>query len=178
MKEFDGTVKRCHAGAGPSWTTWIEPPLDNRWTDLTKLEWWAAVVSYDTGLPVKVRKARMRGVFGTKDYMVEIDTPDLASASVAMTGPFDHTWDHLAGVLRGAQAARAMETPTIRSLIDRWRDNATRHRAAAVSDEYNSWSLSARANRASADTYDLVARQAQAALSDMRLNGPDSGATQ
>jgi hypothetical protein len=36
----------------------IEPPLDQDWDDLTKLRWHAAVVTYDTGIPIEVYDGR------------------------------------------------------------------------------------------------------------------------
>lgn len=107
---FNGTVTRrssldgkSHNGRGYiEETTWIEPALDNRWSDLDKLRWWAAVVSHDTGLSVTVQTDnRMRVIRSWDTYQV-----DIGHISIASIGTFDRTWDYLAGMLAGAQAAR------------------------------------------------------------------------
>lgn len=38
--------------------SWIEPPYDNRWDELTRLRWHAAVAEHDCGVSVRVVVSR------------------------------------------------------------------------------------------------------------------------
>lgn len=48
----DITVTRVHTDSGSH----IEPPLAEEWDDFTKLRWYTAVVSHDTGLPITIHE--------------------------------------------------------------------------------------------------------------------------
>jgi ABC-type Fe3+ transport system substrate-binding protein len=82
----------------------IEPPLDATWTDLTKLQWQAAVVAHDTGLTVQVRdRARLNGgrpIDGW--YGISV------GSNSGSAYDFHEAWTFLTGVAVGAsQAATA-----------------------------------------------------------------------
>jgi hypothetical protein len=168
---FDGTVKRLSKGEGSGWTTWIEPRLDNRWSDLDKLRWHAAVVSHDTGLAVTVSENGKTGVLRPRgDYLV-----DIGRTSVANTGSFTHTWDHLTGIMRGAQSIRFQDKEDgmpwsslrgeLRTLIDTWRDSATRRHALACQNV--GYAEVVRNSSASA-VYGMTAKQLEVTLGGIR----------
>lgn len=86
--------------------SYVEPPLDPGWDDLTKLQWHAAVVSYDTGLNVHIspgdssikRFGEWRKIHGT--YSVR------CGASSTILPNFHSTWTYLNGISMGARASR------------------------------------------------------------------------
>jgi hypothetical protein len=174
---FDGTVTRLGDGEGSSWTTWIEPPLDNRWSDLEKLRWWAAVVSHDTGLSITVSESRKTRVTQGRthviraagDYMV-----DIGRKSVANTGSFARTWDHLTGILRGAEAIGFQDQQDrmpwsslrdeLHTLIDTWRDSAKRRNARAHGSAKGTEVVR---NSSAAAVYGMVAAQLEVTVHDI-----------
>lgn len=84
-------VTRIHDGRGSH----IEPEFDPDWPSLTRLQWHAAVVTHDTGLPVEVYEQPDPGVYGVI----------VGSSS---SGPYRHRelWLYLSGVSTGATQAR------------------------------------------------------------------------
>lgn len=79
----------------------IEPPLDQRWDDLTKLQWKAAVVGLDCGVTPVIEKCDTHvGVTGIwipvrGRYMV------LLPGRTSTTGNFYDTWSFLNGFEAG-----------------------------------------------------------------------------
>ncbi|MFD6180093.1 hypothetical protein [Streptomyces goshikiensis] len=84
-------VTRIHHGR----SSHIEPALDSNWPSLTRLQWKAAVVTYDTGLKVEVHEQSEPAVYGVF----------VGSSS---SGPYSHheLWLYLSGVHTGATQAR------------------------------------------------------------------------
>lgn len=86
--KFD--VKRIRKENGGSY---IDPPLDENWSDLVKLGWHACVVSLDADLPpIKVYQH-------PHNYQVENSS----------TGGFHRTWALINGIEIGARLARRKE---------------------------------------------------------------------
>lgn len=81
----------------------IEPPLEDSWSNLEKLEWQAAVVSADSGIEhIRVSKSHytIGGLLQRGYYCVEVGTSSVA--------PLDYrrAWSYLNGVSQGAKAVR------------------------------------------------------------------------
>lgn len=75
----------------------VEPPLQQSWTDFTKLRWLAAVVEGDTGLRVQVRMHLAR--------WPRQPTYSMAIGRVTLPGGrFESAWLQLACAQAGAQA--------------------------------------------------------------------------
>jgi hypothetical protein len=95
-------VQRIHTDHGSH----IEPPFNPHWTNLQKLQWQAAVISADSGLPVTVdlSDTRRKTLFGWRRipgrYAVHVDGTGISPLT------FDSAWDYMNGVLAGAEAAR------------------------------------------------------------------------
>lgn len=87
----------------------IEPPLDESWSDLDKLRWWAAAVAVDTGLRVSVSESEQR----TRRHGRWVPERGLYSVSVGSSfrsgATFNNCWTFLSGVCTGAQQARRHE---------------------------------------------------------------------
>jgi hypothetical protein len=80
----------------------IEPPLDPKWNDFTKLTWQAGVVHAETGLNVKVGAANLtiggaqiRGVYDV-----------LIGRSLHGACSYRSAWDKLSGAASGASEAK------------------------------------------------------------------------
>lgn len=86
------------ARVGDAHGSHIEPPLDEDWDDLTKLQWQAAVVSADTGLDIEVIE------FPTNFCIHIRSTTGGTLASISSQGLRD-TWTYLSGIASGASAA-------------------------------------------------------------------------
>lgn len=105
---FDGLAQRIHTDHGSH----IEPPLDERWSDLDKLRWQAAVAEADTGLTINVApsKARFkprgsdRWIDVTGEYQVTVLRPGVSSSGISLR--FHQAWLYISGVVAGAGAAR------------------------------------------------------------------------
>lgn len=78
--------------------TRIEPALDQKWTDVEKLAWHAAVVALDTGLPVSVYGGASNG----RRQLYGVTTGSSSHASYS----FDEAWIFLNGLRAGVQASR------------------------------------------------------------------------
>lgn len=91
-------VRRVSNGSGSH----VEPPCDDRWSDLDRLRWHAAVVALDTGLRVRVEPGSERGRF----------TIYVGSAGVAPLS-FGTAWAYLSGVSLGADQARPIKEDEI-----------------------------------------------------------------
>ena len=92
-------VTRCSNGD----ETWIEPPIDQTWTNRKKLEWHAAIVEHDTGVRVRIgdgsfkrRRADGRWIEDEPHYSVNV-----GSSSTVYN--FRDAWVYLNGVSAGAQ---------------------------------------------------------------------------
>lgn len=68
----------------------VEPPMDPGWDALTRLQWHAAVVEHDTGLPVAVREE------APSRYVASVGRGYLGGLS------YRDTWVFLNGVDTGA----------------------------------------------------------------------------
>lgn len=69
----------------------IVPPLEDGWSDHMKLAWHAAVVSYETGLKIRVLQNSMSG-----HYFLEIGRSSIGGLD------FHRSWDYLNGAMIGA----------------------------------------------------------------------------
>lgn len=79
--------------------TWIEPPLDNSWDDLTRLRWHAAVTEHDCGVSVRVeRPTRLT------EYNVLVGGSSIAPLN------FTEAWSFITGVSIGAAQSHREET--------------------------------------------------------------------
>ena len=82
-----------------------EPPLDDRWDDLTKLRWNAALIEHQTGIRVVVST----GGHQTLRHGAWVDEPGRYSLQVGGSSissfDFRGAWDVMIGVELGAQAA-------------------------------------------------------------------------
>ena len=83
----------------------IEPPLDPTSTDWDALQWKAAVVAYDTGMPVKIRTANLstNGVKVPDAYQVQV------FRSTCTEVGFNATWALLNGIMLGVEAQFALK---------------------------------------------------------------------
>jgi hypothetical protein len=92
-------VRRVHVDNGSSH---IEPPLNDLWDDLAKLQWHAAVVSHDTGLHIEVTSSdsreRVDGEWRRIPGMYCIQVGPGSAAPFA----FRDAWTYLNGVSCGA----------------------------------------------------------------------------
>jgi hypothetical protein len=79
----------------------IEPPLDQSWSDLEKLEWQAACVTAETGIEhIQVTRSdyRTSGILQRGYYCVQVGY----GHSIAPLN-FYQAWSYLNGVARGTQ---------------------------------------------------------------------------
>lgn len=87
----------------------IEPPLDPDWTDLTKLQWHAAVVTYDTGIPIRISD----GAYKVQSGDQWVDVPGHYSINVGSgcRSALDYrdAWIYLSGVSAGYEAAKEQQ---------------------------------------------------------------------
>lgn len=90
----------------------VEPPFDNAWDDLTKLEWQAAVASLDTGLLVTVTVANT-GSWRTVKRFFNVGCG--SSSSSSSSGPYDYreALMVLIGISIGAGCEAAAVTRTV-----------------------------------------------------------------
>lgn len=79
----------------------IEPPLDQDWPPLKRLEWKAAVVAHDTALPVYVLPCPRAGL-GAYEIGVK-------GASGGAPYGFREAWTYLSGLDTGIHAARCLD---------------------------------------------------------------------
>lgn len=90
-------VERVKTAAG----SYIDPPLDQLWTPLQKLEWQAAVVHADSGLSLTVADGgySRNGVRQHGYYNIRYDSGSI--------GPYTYyeAWTFLNGVSLGAELA-------------------------------------------------------------------------
>lgn len=80
----------------------IEPPLDQSWSELEKLQWRAAVVALDSGVEVSVHSA----VFWIGDRKQEGTFDIRYGRGVESVGYLDTAWSFLNGVELGARLAK------------------------------------------------------------------------
>jgi hypothetical protein len=84
----------------------IEPRLEQWWSKRKKLEWHAAVIEVDSGIPVRVSRAD----YSTKIAGVWIPNPGYYDVSTGRSscGPltYDDAWSYLNGIAAGASAVR------------------------------------------------------------------------
>lgn len=76
----------------------IEPPLEEDWSDLEKLQWNAAVATLDTGLRILVHPMEA-DVMGRVRYSVQVEN---ISASAR---PYFEAWSYISAVSTGGLAA-------------------------------------------------------------------------
>lgn len=88
----------------------IEPPLDENWSDLQKLQWHAAVTALDTGCEVTVKEVR-RNLFSVSWRTATMSTSTSGS-------PFYVTWTYLSGMAAGA-TARVSEVAAVEARVRR-----------------------------------------------------------
>lgn len=77
----------------------IEPPLDPDWSELTKLEWKAAVTQIDTGLRINIHEV------GPDRYAVAVGGSSSSSRS------YYDPWDYLTAVTIGAEESQRATAP-------------------------------------------------------------------
>lgn len=87
------TVERVTTASGSH----IEPPLQQYWSSLRKLRWWAAVAEADEGIAISVEKSQ---------YWIN-NIPQFGYFDVAGSGPmrFDAAWTFINGMCAGARAS-------------------------------------------------------------------------
>jgi hypothetical protein len=85
-------------------SSWIEPPLDPRWSEEVKLQWQAAVVSHDTGLKIEIQREASR--FKPARYSFTVQA---AHRSLSGFGGYTYhqAWEALAVFGQGATAVLA-----------------------------------------------------------------------
>lgn len=110
---FDGNVERIHADRGSH----IEPPLDQRWSDLDKLRWHAAVAEADAGITIEVGPSQLRykppgserWIERTDEFRINVALPGIYSSCISLR--FYEAWTYINGAVAGARAARAVPNP-------------------------------------------------------------------
>ena len=89
-------VVRIDSASGSS----VQPALDPHWSALTQLEWKAAVVAADTGVPIRVFEAE------PGDFSLIVGRVSSGADS------FDRAWTYLNGVHAGSAATKVILTRT------------------------------------------------------------------
>lgn len=101
-------VERIFTGHG---SHIIEPPMDQSWTRLQKLEWHAAAASHDSGLEIVVRP--------TKKLMPQTFMVTIVGHSGHSDRPYEDAWTLINGISSGASAIRAeLAADRLRKLRD------------------------------------------------------------
>ncbi|MDJ0010116.1 hypothetical protein [Gordonia alkanivorans] len=91
-------VTRVHTENGSH----IEPPLDQKWSELDKLRWNAGVVIADTGVPLRIK---LNDNARYTSNGVDIPVYGLQLGSMSTSRRFHAMWDYLNGVSAGAVEA-------------------------------------------------------------------------
>ena len=100
-------VTRVHDGG----SSYIEPPLEQSWSNLEKLEWQAAVVSEDTGIEhINVTRSHytIGSILQRGYYCVEVGF----GRSIAPLN-FHQAWSYLNGVSTGVEVSTPSREPEL-----------------------------------------------------------------
>lgn len=91
-------VTRIHE----EWGSYISPPIDQEWDQLTQLQWHAAIVEMDTGIPIKVTDEGRVWVEGK----LQTDIRFLVFIGNTGASPmrFDTAWTYLNGAAAMGEA--------------------------------------------------------------------------
>lgn len=101
------TVRRVQRERG----SYVEPALDQSWSESEKLAWHAAVVAYDSGIPV--------GLYShAGDDRADLYGVTMAGGSMAAY-TFGSAWTILNGIAAGARAGRVNAAAELEQLADR-----------------------------------------------------------
>lgn len=99
-------VKRITTGTSSR----VEPPLEEQWSDLTKLRWHAAVVSLDTGSEVRILVEPSTSAWKPRwsPFWISEDSFQITVGdSTAFPFDFHSAWTYLNGVSAALTASRS-----------------------------------------------------------------------